>query len=56
MGEVSLIAQSPFLARYSLMITLAVSGMDSSIRFFRSLSKACSISSLIERVNLRIMS
>jgi hypothetical protein len=47
--------QVPFLARYSLIITLAVSGIDSSIRFLRSFSKARSISSLIERVNLRIM-
>lgn len=44
----------PF-AKYSLMIILAVSGIDSSMRFLRSFSKARSISSEIESVNRRIM-
>lgn len=37
------------------MIILAVSGIESSIRFLRSFSNALSISSEIERVNLRII-
>jgi hypothetical protein len=57
-GALSLLAtgcQLALLAKYSLIITLAVSGKESSIRFLRSFSNARSISSEMERVNRFIM-
>jgi len=47
---------APFLAKYSPMITRAVSGMEPSIRFLRSFSKARSISSVMLSMNRFIKS